>query len=89
MAGESPNPDSLYGTLYKKALEGESDGGGLLCFTVTIPGNISLVLRRGVRYLSGVLTATLRLANFMRTHLYTSSGSAEDRHGYSFEKRKA
>lgn len=72
--GVKANPDSLYGTLYKKALEGESDGGGLLSYCYYSGEHITgfeegrpLFVRRP--------DSRFTLANFMRTHLYTSLGA--------------
>lgn len=72
--GVKADSDSLYGTLYRKALEGESDGGGLLSYCYYSGEHITgfeegrpLFVRRP--------DSRFTLANFMRTHLYTSLGA--------------
>lgn len=66
--------DKLFGTLYNKALEGDSDCGGLLAYNY-FSGEHITGFEEGrplfVRPVDGKFT----LANFMRTHLFTSLGA--------------
>ena len=67
--GVKPDMDTLYGTLYRKALEGDADCGGLLAynyFTGFEEGRPLFVRRPDSKF---------SLANFMRVHLMTSLGA--------------
>lgn len=66
--------NQLFGTLYKKALEGDPDCGGLLAYNYFSGEHITgfeegrpLFVRRP--------DSTFNLANFMRVHLFTSLGA--------------
>lgn len=66
--------DQLYGTLYNKALEGDKDCGGLMAFNYYSGEPVTgfcegrpLFIRRP--------DSQMTLANFMRTHLYSSLGA--------------
>lgn len=72
--GVKTDMDTLYGTLYRKALEGDKDCGGLLSYCYFSGEHIThfeegrpLFVRRP--------DSKFTLANFMRTHLYTSLGA--------------
>lgn len=72
--GVKPDMDTLYGTLYRKALEGDKDCGGLLSYCYFSGEHIThfeegrpLFVRRP--------DSRFTLSNFMRTHLYTSLGA--------------
>ncbi len=72
--GMEVDQDKLFETLYCKALEGDADCGGLLAYNYFsgehIPGfdeGRPLFVRKP--------NSTFHLANFMRTHLYTSLGA--------------
>ncbi len=73
-AGLSLDKNDLYALLYKKALEGDPDCGGLLSYNY-FSGEHITGLTEGrplfVRHPDDPFT----LANFMRTHLYTSLGA--------------
>ena len=65
------NPDELYGLLYREAMKGDADCGGLLSygyyageFVTDLPEGRPLFVRKP--------TDSLNLANFMRAHLYSS-----------------
>lgn len=67
-------PDRLFEVLYRKALEGDADCGGLLAYNYFSGEHITgmeegrpLFVRRSDSHFT--------LANFMRTHLYTSLGA--------------
>lgn len=72
--GVKTDMDTLYGTLYRKALEGDADCGGLLSYCYFSGEHIThfeegrpLFVRRP--------DSNFTLANFMKTHLYTSLGA--------------
>lgn len=72
--GMKVDMDQLFGALYRKALEGEPDCGGLLAYNYFSGEHIThfeegrpLFVRRPDSHFT--------LANFMRTHLYTSLGA--------------
>ena len=72
--GRSVEADELYSTLYKKALEGEPDCGGLLAYNYVSGEPVTgfaegrpLVVRRP--------DAGLGLGNFMRLQLYSALGA--------------
>lgn len=72
--GAEVDMDNLYGTLYRKALEGDSDCGGLLAYNYFSGEHITgfeegrpLFVRRP--------DSRFDLANFMRVHLFTSLGA--------------
>ena len=72
--GVKVDTNTLYGTLYNKALEGDADCGGLLPYCYFSGEHIThfeegrpLFVRRP--------DDKFNLANFMRTHLYTSLGA--------------
>ena len=63
--------DSLFGTLYHKALEGEKDCGGLLAYNY-FSGEPVMGVNEGRPLFVRKPDAHFTLANFMRTHLYAS-----------------
>lgn len=72
--GMEADMNQIFGTLYRKALEGEADCGGLLAYNYFSGEHIThfeegrpLFVRRPEDHFN--------LANFMRTHLYTSLGA--------------
>ncbi len=72
--GTTPDSNDLYGTLYRKALEGDADCGGLLAYNYFSGEHVTgfeegrpLFVRRPDSHFT--------LANFMRVHLYTSLGA--------------
>ena len=69
--GMSVDMNQLYETLYRKALEGEKDCGGLVAFNC-FSGEPVLGLNEGRPLFVRKPDAKLSLANFMRTHLYAS-----------------
>lgn len=72
--GASVDMDTLYGTLYRKALEGDKDCGGLLAYNF-LSGEHVVGLNAGRPMMIRKPDASFTLANFMRTHLYSSLAS--------------
>ncbi|MGN1188735.1 MAG: xylulokinase, partial [Lachnospiraceae bacterium] len=66
--------NKLFGTLYNKALEGDADCGGLLSYGYISGENITH-MEEGRPLFVRNATSKFNLANFMRTHLYTSLGA--------------
>jgi len=66
--------DTLYGGLYGKALEGDMDCGGLLAYNY-FSGEHITHFEEGRPLFVREQNAKFTLANFMRTHLYTSLGA--------------
>lgn len=63
--------NSLFGTLYRKALEGEPDGGGLLAYNY-LSGEHQTGMEEGRPLFARMPDARFNLSNFMRTHLYAA-----------------
>jgi sugar (pentulose or hexulose) kinase len=72
--GSDIDTDRLYGTLYRKALEGDRDCGGLLSYGYYSGENIT-GLKEGRPLFVRKPDAKFNLSNFMRTGLYTSLGA--------------
>lgn len=66
--------DTLYKTLYKKALEGDSDCGGLLAYNY-FSGEHITGLDEGRPLFVRTPDSKFNLANFIRVHLFTSLGA--------------
>lgn len=66
--------DELYGTLYRKALEGDADCGGLLAYNY-VSGEPVTGFDEGRPLFVRTPDARFTLANFMRVHLFTSLGA--------------
>lgn len=66
--------NTLYGTLYRQALLGDKDCGGLLAYNY-LSGEHITGLNQGRPLFVRMPDAAMNLANFMRTHLYTSLGA--------------
>jgi sugar (pentulose or hexulose) kinase len=64
----------LYETLYQKALMGDADGGGLLAFNY-VSGEHITHLEEGRPMFVRTPESRFTLANFMRTHLFSSLGA--------------
>lgn len=69
--GMQVDMDDLYGTLYRKALKGDKDCGGLMAYNY-FSGEPVTGLNEGRPLFVRQPDAKLSLANFMRTHLYAS-----------------
>ena len=66
--------NSLYETLYKKSLEGASDGGAMMAYGY-LSGEHMTHFEEGRPLVVRNPEAAFNLANFMRTNLYTSLGA--------------
>lgn len=69
--GFKADADQIYGTLYRKALEGDKDCGGLLSYCY-LSGEPITELEEGRPLFVRNPDSHFNLANFMRTHLYSS-----------------
>ena len=72
--GMDTDMDHLFGTLYNKALEGDKDCGGLLAYNY-FSGEHITGFEEGRPLFVRKPDSAFNLANFMRTHLYTSLGA--------------
>ncbi len=72
--GVAMDMDTLYGGLYRKALEGDKDCGGLLAYNY-FSGEHITHFSEGRPLFVREPNSKFNLANFMRTHLYTSLGA--------------
>lgn len=72
--GVKPDMDTLYGTLYCKALEGDADCGGLLAYNY-FSGESITGFEEGRPLFVRRPDSKFSLANFMRVHLMTSLGA--------------
>lgn len=70
-AGFSMDKNTLYTLLFQKALEGDSDCGGLLSYNY-LSGEGVTDLNAGRPLFTRLPDSTVTLANFMRTHLYSA-----------------
>lgn len=69
--GLKPDKNELYGTLYREALEGDTDCGGLMAYNY-FAGEPVTGLNEGRPLFVRTPDANFTLANFMRSHLYSS-----------------
>ncbi len=73
-SGFSMNMDTLYGILYRKALEGDSDCGGLLSYGY-FSGESITKFEEGRPLFVRSANSKFNLSNFMRSHLFTALGA--------------
>ena len=71
LSGHEMDKNELFGLLYKNALSGDADCGGLMAFNY-FSGEPITGLDEGRPLFMRKPDAKLTLANFMRTHLYSS-----------------
>ena len=71
--GMKVDMNELFGTLYRKALEGDDDCGGLLAYNY-FSGEHITGFEEGRPLFVRTPSAKFDLANFMRVHLYTALG---------------
>lgn len=74
LTGSNLSADELYGSLYRHALDGDSDCGGLLSLGY-LSGEFITGFEEGRPLMVRTPHSKFNLANFMRTHLYTSLGA--------------
>lgn len=74
LMGIKADRNELYGALYRKALEGEDDCGGLLAYNY-FSGEHVTGFNEGRPLFVRMPDAKFTLANFMRVHLFTSLGA--------------
>lgn len=74
LIGAKIDMNELFSLLFNKALEGDSDCGGLLSYCY-LSGEPITNLEEGRPLFVRTPNAKFNLANFMRTHLYTSLGA--------------
>ncbi len=72
--GMQLDPNQLYGTLYRKALEGDTDGGGLLAYNY-LSGEHITDFTEGRPLFVRTPESKFNLANFMRVNLMTALGA--------------
>lgn len=75
--GAKVDMDTLYGTLYNKALEGDKDCGGLLAYNY-FSGEHITGFEEGRPLFVRTPDSKFDLANFMRVHLSTSLGALKN-----------
>lgn len=72
--GMKVDMNDLFGTLYRKALEGDADCGGLLSYGYLSGENITGVSEGRPMFVRSP-ESRFNLANFMRVHLFTALGA--------------
>lgn len=72
--GAQPDMNTLYNTLYRKALEADADCGGLLAYNY-LSGEHVTGFNEGRPLFVRQPDSRMTLANFMRTHLYAALGA--------------
>jgi len=72
--GVNVDETKLYETLYQQALKGDADAGGLLAFNY-VSGEHITHLEEGRPLFVRTPESRFNLANFMRTHLFSSLGA--------------
>jgi sugar (pentulose or hexulose) kinase len=85
--GVEVSESRLYEMLYKKALTGDADGGGLLAFNY-VSGEHITHLEEGRPLFVRKPESRFTLANFIRTHLFSSLGALKIGMDILFEKEK-
>ncbi|MDO5416825.1 MAG: FGGY-family carbohydrate kinase [Lachnospiraceae bacterium] len=73
-AGVTLDDDALYGLLYRKAMEGDADCGGLLSYGY-LSGESMTQVEEGRPMFIRTPDSAFHLANFMRSHLYGALGA--------------
>lgn len=74
LIGADVDMNTLYGTLYKEAMKGDSDGGGLLAYGYLSSEHITQIEEGRPMFLR-TPESKFNLANFMRVNLYTALGA--------------
>lgn len=73
-AGAALDDDAVFDTLFREALDGEPDAGGLLAYNL-LSGEPVVGLLEGRPLLARAPDGRLTLANFMRAQLYSAFGA--------------
>lgn len=74
LLGAEFDTNKLFETLYRSALEGDADGGGMLAFNY-LAGEHVVGLEAGRPMLVRTPSSNFNLANLMRTHLFATFGA--------------
>jgi sugar (pentulose or hexulose) kinase len=74
LMGMEVSQTNLFGTLYKQALQGDPDAGGLLAYN-TVSGEHITHLEEGRPLFVRTPESRFTLANFMRVHLFSALGA--------------
>jgi len=85
--GLEVNASSLFEMLYQQALKGDADGGGLLAYNY-LSGEHITHLEEGRPMFVRTPESRFTLANFMRTHLFSSLGALRIGMDILFEQEK-
>jgi sugar (pentulose or hexulose) kinase len=85
--GVEINESRLYELLYKKALTGDADGGGLLAYNY-LSGEHITHLEEGRPLFVRTPESRFNLANFMRVHLFSALGALKIGMDILFENEK-
>jgi len=85
--GVEISESKLYETLYKQGLLGDADGGGLLAYNY-VSGEHITHLEEGRPMFVRTPESKFTLANFMRTHLFSSLGALKIGMDILFEQEK-
>jgi sugar (pentulose or hexulose) kinase len=85
--GVEVNEAKLYETLYRQALAGDADGGGLLAYNY-LSGEHITHLEEGRPLLVRTPESRFTLANFMRVHLFSALGALKIGMDILFEQEK-
>lgn len=76
MMGIEADMGTLFGKLYTRSLEGDPDCGGLLAYGYYSGENITMINEGRLAFLR-TPGSRFNLANFMKSHLYTSLGAVK------------
>ena len=87
LLGVEIGQSNLFEMLYKTALAGESDGGGLLAYNY-LSGEHIMHFEEGRPLFVRTPESRFSLANFMRTHLFSSLGALKIGMDILFEKEQ-
>ena len=85
--GVEVSPSSLFETLYKMALAGDADAGGLLAYNY-LSGESITNLTEGRPLFARAPESRFTLPNFMRAHLFSSLGTLKIGMDILFEQEK-
>lgn len=71
LSGEAVEKSKIYDILYRAALDGENDGGGLVSYNF-FSGEPVIGFSTGIPVFARSKNSSFNLPNFMRTHLYSA-----------------